>query len=97
MRVRVLLMVGHRRSGTTLVGNLLNQEPGFFHAGEMHRFWSRVCEGRPSGCQKPVSVCRIWRPIVNATLNGSSPQSLAAIQAEALRGRRGVYEETNAH
>ncbi|HMB54009.1 MAG TPA: sulfotransferase family protein, partial [Thermoanaerobaculia bacterium] len=60
---RILYVVGHPRSGSTIVGNVLGEMAGAFHAGEVHYLWT---PGLPlprqrCGCGEPVRECTLWR------------------------------------
>ena len=41
-RIRVLFVMGHGSSGTTILGNTLGEVDGFFHAGELRTIWSET-------------------------------------------------------
>ncbi len=61
MTVRVLYIGGSGRSGSTLVGRILGQIPGFVDAGELSALaWAGVRENRLCGCGRPFDVCPFW-------------------------------------
>ena len=35
----ILCITGWCRNGSTILGNVLNEVPGFFHVGEIHCLW----------------------------------------------------------
>jgi len=64
--VRVLFVTGFPRSGSTVLGCLLNEMPEVFFAGELDRLWTVMESGRasPCGCGERASRCPLWREIV---------------------------------
>lgn len=62
-QLRVLSVVGPGRSGTTLLGGVLGEVPGFFNAGEVRWLWERgVLGGRHCACGRVVQHCPVWGP-----------------------------------
>ncbi|CAE6859682.1 hypothetical protein R75465_07596 [Paraburkholderia aspalathi] len=63
----LLYIVGWCRSGSTIVGNLLNEVNGFFHAGELHYLW-RNTKGLGSntvcGCGAEITRCSVWSEVI---------------------------------
>ena len=39
-KVKVLYVMGHGGSGSTILGNVLGELNGFFHAGELDTLWA---------------------------------------------------------
>lgn len=63
-RCKVLSIVGPGRSGTTILGNILGEVPGFFSAGEMRFIWQRgLIERRACGCGVPPPDCSLWSAV----------------------------------
>jgi hypothetical protein len=63
--VRVLYVMGHGWSGSTILGNLLGELEGFFHAGELRRLWGEALPtGAPCGCGQPVKACPVWSKVL---------------------------------
>lgn len=63
--VRVLYVMGHGWSGSTILGNLLGELEGFFHAGELRRLWGEALpSGAPCGCGAPSAQCPVWSKIL---------------------------------
>jgi len=63
-RCKVLSIVGPGRSGTTILGNILGQVPGFFSAGEVRFIWQRgLIERRACGCGVPPPECGVWSAV----------------------------------
>lgn len=75
--VKVLYIVGYARSGTTILGNLLGEVDGFFHAGELCYFWERCFPPRPTarcGCWATLPECVLWSAVL--TTVGASQNSI---------------------
>lgn len=63
-RCKVLSVVGPGRSGTTILGNILGEVPGFFSTGEVRFIWQRgLIERRACGCGVPPSDCSVWSAV----------------------------------
>ncbi|SRR5579875_116634 len=66
-KLRIVLISGCIRSGTTLLDNLLGQTPGFFSGGELVDFWQvaqlpeRLC-----ACGTLLRECRVWKGVLQA-------------------------------
>jgi hypothetical protein len=70
-RLKVLSVVGAGRSGTTILGSILNEVDGFATAGELRWLWERgVVAERPCGCGAPPHRCPVWSQVINDTLGG---------------------------
>ncbi|MBW8486827.1 sulfotransferase [Actinomadura parmotrematis] len=71
--VRVLYITGWLRTGSTLLGNVLNELPGVFHAGELHYLWRngvlRTGTNTLCGCGEDLAACPLW----SAVLAGRDP------------------------
>jgi hypothetical protein len=82
---KVLYLVGHPRCGSTLVGNLIGEMPGSFHAGEVHYLWK---PGLPPprqrcGCGVMVRECAVWRQAFRAAFAAADPPDPATADAGA--------------
>lgn len=63
--MKVLSIVGCGRSGSTVVGNVLGEIPGFFSTGELHHFWGRgLREGWRCGCGERAVDCAVWAAVL---------------------------------
>jgi len=82
--VSVLFVTGFPRSGSTVLGCLLNEMPEAFFGGELERLWTVLDSRRasPCGCGERASRCALWREIVEGPVPG-----LAGL-ADADRDRR---------
>ncbi|MFC8846819.1 MULTISPECIES: sulfotransferase [unclassified Micromonospora] len=63
----VLCVTGWCRNGSTIIGNVLNEVPGFFHVGELHFLWKNST-GRGvnglCGCGRELTDCEIWSRVL---------------------------------
>ena len=89
--MKVLCITGWCRNGSTIIGNVLNEIPGFFHVGELHFLWKNsVGRGANSscGCGKPLTECEIWSDILTA----ARPDGVGAEEFadEVIRRQRAV-------
>lgn len=65
--IRVLCITGWCRNGSTIIGNILNEIPGFFHAGELHFLWKNSAglgANNLCGCGAALTECSLWTPIL---------------------------------
>src|SRR3954463_2630247 len=63
----VLCITGWCRNGSTIMGNVLNEVPGFFHVGELHFLWKNAAglgANNLCGCGRRLTHCPIWSRIL---------------------------------
>ncbi|MEV3993036.1 sulfotransferase [Streptomyces sp. NPDC049837] len=91
---RVLYITGWMRSGSTLLGNVLNEIPGVRHVGELYYLWRNgvLATGTNSscGCGRPLRECPLWSEVLAALPEGSAETTarrMAALQQTLLRTR----------
>ncbi|MEO3812575.1 sulfotransferase [Sphaerisporangium sp. B11E5] len=74
-RTKVLYITGWLRSGTTLLGNVLNELPGVVHAGELHYLWRngmlRSGTNSVCGCGTQVRECPLWSSVTGLPAAGA--------------------------
>jgi hypothetical protein len=86
-RQKIIYIAGWGRSGTTILGNLLGQLPGFFHLGELRLLWEQLQEdGARCGCNRPPRDCPFWSRVLERLYGESS----ATDYAELIRLRDGA-------
>jgi hypothetical protein len=90
----VLCITGWCRNGSTIIGNILNEIPGFLHVGELGFLW-RNSAGRGAnnlcGCQTPLTECDIWSKVLAA---GRPAGVDAAAHADTVIRRQLAYART---
>lgn len=93
-RVRVLYITGWLRSGSTILGNLLNELPGVLHGGEIHYLYRNglLLRGTNSlcGCGEQIVSCPLWSAVLDsyqAPDLGVLAEDMVAWQRTALRTR----------
>jgi hypothetical protein len=75
--LRVVLVAGAGRSGSTLLTLLLGSLPDTFAVGELRYLWQRgVVEHRLCGCGKPLTDCPLWQTILHKTFDGDVPANI---------------------
>src|SRR2546429_9434797 len=88
---RVLFVMGHGSSGTTILGNTLGEVDGFFHAGELRTIWAEALAGlQTCGCGRPIRECPVWSKALAAgfpRLDDAGAQRLAPLHPGTIPGR----------
>jgi hypothetical protein len=85
--VKVLYVVGWKRSGSTILGNVLGEMSGFWHAGELRTIWGHgLLHGRLCGCGQPVAGCEFWTGVLRE-VDYPGVEEVYAWQREAIRAR----------
>ena len=88
MTVPVVFIGGSGRSGSTLIGRILGQIPGFVDAGELSALaWAGLGENRLCGCGRSFDACPFWTS-VGATAYGG----WAGTDPDELQQATGVSE-----
>lgn len=80
----LVYIVGHHKSGATVLGTLLAQDPTVFFAGELYRFpvpiWSSGDTTRGCSCGQPVLACPFWSAVRTDAERAGLPPRLRAGQ-----------------
>lgn len=64
-KIKVLYIAGMRRSGSTILGNVLGQMDGFVHVGELQDIWDRsFVRNWLCGCGVRFRDCNLWRAVL---------------------------------
>jgi hypothetical protein len=85
---KVVYIMAWGRSGSTLLGNLLGEIDGFFHAGELRTIWEKgFVRGRLCGCGKRVPECEFWQGVISRALGEGDARAVATAQRNAARLR----------
>lgn len=83
--VKVLFILGKGRSGSTMLGNVLDTAAGVFNAGEFRRFWGwGLLDGYLCACGVPVPECSLWREVL-VRLRDTGPAPDVERMAELTR------------
>lgn len=87
----VLYVGGSGRSGSTLMGRILGQLPGYVCVGEMVFLWTRALqEDELCGCGRPFSACPFWTEVGERAFGGWTSldaRKVAALQRSVDRHR----------
>lgn len=66
--LKVLCITGWCRNGSTIIGNVLGEVPGFFHVGELRYLWLNS-SGKGSnnlcGCGTELVSCPVWSQVLD--------------------------------
>ena len=85
--MRIVTVAGSGRSGSTLVGILLAQDPAAFCLGQMRHLWQAWAEDAPCTCGRSLRGCPVWGGAVPEGLEGGGDAAAAArAQSAALGG-----------
>ncbi len=71
MDLTVLSITGWCRSGSTILGNILNEVPGVVHVGELHFLWKNAYGNGSNtlcGCGLDLLACSIWSRVLKLEL-----------------------------
>jgi sulfotransferase family protein len=88
--VKVLYILGAGRSGSTLLGNLLNEVDQFHHVGELRHFWRlSAVPDRRCGCGLSIAECPVWSRVASAPgVAGIDPGRMEVLQSQVVRAQR---------
>jgi LPS sulfotransferase NodH len=87
--LEVIVVVGCSRSGSTLLGALLEQVPGFLHVGELHHLWKRCFQQNwPCECSRGFHECEFWQEVVGRAFPDEppSPSAMRRLRRKAHKG-----------
>jgi hypothetical protein len=89
MTVKIAYIAGLPRSGSTILGNVLGQLPGWLYAGELHHFWGRgVLDNSVCGCGAVFHDCDVWRAVWRAVADGRGDLALEQMRRVKSRHMR---------
>jgi hypothetical protein len=87
--LKVLCVTGWCRNGSTIIGNILGEVPGFCHVGELHFLWKNAVgmgANNRCGCGAALTDCPVWSRVLAAQLPpGSALDSYAATMTAQQR------------
>jgi hypothetical protein len=87
--VKVLLLAGSGRSGSTVLANLLGSVDGAFSGGELRYLWERgLRDDRLCGCGQPFRQCDVWRAVLDEAVGGADAVDAHRVIATARQGSR---------
>jgi hypothetical protein len=90
--MKVLYVMGHGWSGSTVLGNVLGELDGFVHVGELRTIWDDGLLGEAvCGCGRLVRDCELWSEVTSRALGRElAPEQVAGWHREASRVRHTV-------
>lgn len=76
--IGILYIVGSGRTGSTILGQILNARPGVFFGGELIDFWRRgIEENRLCACGQRARDCEVWGSVIETLSDHLSAADLA--------------------
>ncbi|MGH7776958.1 MAG: sulfotransferase [Candidatus Dormibacterales bacterium] len=92
----VVYITGPGRTGSTLLGNALNEVPGFFHAGELLALWQMLATSSPTrcGCGKEIPGCPVWSRVLATPVPGEAGSTIGDQAARAYAWVRSIPFQT---
>lgn len=86
--IKVIYIMAWGRSGSTLLGNLLGEVDGFFHAGELRTIWEKgLLHGRLCGCGEKVTECEFWQSVLESGFQDLDAREIFRAQRSGARLR----------
>ena len=87
--MRIVLIAGIGRSGSTILGDILGQAEGWSHVGEVRYLLDRgIQEDRFCGCGVPFSACPFWTNVLSAVIDHNSFDARMLLKArDHIRSR----------
>jgi len=80
----ILYVGGWGRSGSTLIGNILNEIKEFIHVGELRHIWENgFIHDRSCGCGRTFHECKLWSQVarrVHASESIPDPERMAQLR-----------------
>lgn len=81
-KVTVLYIAGTGRSGSTLLGNILGQVPGFFCGGEINNLFRRgIIENWYCGCRERFDSCPVWNDVLARAYGADEIDPLVMVES----------------
>jgi hypothetical protein len=89
---KIVFIMAHGASGTTILGNALGELDGFFHAGELRTLWGEGLAGKHTcGCGEPFLACPVWGEVLRegfgAALSADDIATFAHWHRQTIRVR----------
>jgi hypothetical protein len=87
--LKIISIIGWCRNGSTILGNVLGEVPGVFHAGELHFLWKNAAglgANQWCGCGQVLTACPLWSQIIGLGRPPGMPER--AYAAEVIRRQR---------
>ncbi len=100
---RVLMMFGYPRSGSTVLGLLLQERLAVSYCGEVKHFWKRYDTQRDCTCGQPLDQCPVWSVVAERVLHaegapfGSSADAAAVQNDDRVRHAPENHDAYAAH
>ena len=86
--LQILYIAGIPRTGSTVLGQLLDNVPGVIFVGELNFFWRRFAHAEVCSCGQPLPDCLFWSAVVREAYGDLAPgqaKELAELERHVLR------------
>lgn len=94
-KLKVLYVMGPGRSGSTVLGQILNGVDGFFLVGELYYLWDRgLIENRLCSCGALFKRCPVWEKVLRESFGGAEridAERVIDLRGQALGNRRLLF------
>lgn len=88
---KVLYILATGRTGSTILGNVLGEIDGFFHAGELRTLWGQgLLKSRWCGCGVPVGECPFWSGVLQVGFESIDADEVYGWQRKEIRQRHAI-------
>lgn len=92
--ISVVYTTGWCRSGTTILGNILNEVDGWLHVGELHFLWRNGVLGTGTnelcGCGERLRECGVWGSVLREH-ESATGRSLERIGQDVERWQQSAF------
>jgi hypothetical protein len=78
--LKILFIGGNGRSGSTILGRVLDEAADCLFVGELDRIWAQQEIGRICACGKPYRECALWSPVFERAFGGFGVIDAAQMQ-----------------
>ena len=90
-KTKILYILGNGRSGSTILGNILNEVDGFFTAGELRQIWEvSLRKEAPCACGEYLDTCEVWGSIIEnafGNIDQIDTQQMVAVYNKNAKNR----------
>jgi hypothetical protein len=87
----LVYIAGTVRSGSTILGKLLGENPGVVHCGEIKQIWRCLKNGYLCECGEPFAACPFWSDVLTRAFGSVEALDLEMLLAAQQRVERGPF------
>ena len=93
---KIIYIAGTGRHGSTILGNVLGEFPGFVSVGELVLIWRDLYSHHLCGCGKDICECEFWSEVIRRAFGSLSKDDLWKLMVSAEKLARhfgGFYQQ----